>query len=357
MPKEPRILVIGAGLIGLSTAHALHEKGAEVTVLDARSGPMHGTSYSNSGMIHISQSRPWVGGGDLPHNEAPVQSVLSLARNSQKILERNFHNLGLLETLSRPAGNYQLFEDDHAARAAQSEYEDIGIRTELMSDAVKTLGHLALHFPDDRSGNAYDYGTALAKDLEAQKTVFIYKASDLRLRAGDKGVTAQLRGHIFHCDHIVVCAGPQSSRVLSQLGLSLPLNNVRGFAVNFERPDVPLPEAPLMDGVSRSALTVFENSLRLSGTLGEMSAHPLLKRWFHLAPHVMAALSPAKEVWSGLRPVSPLGRPYISRTPFPNLWVNTGHAHMGWTLCAGAGALMAEMILEGKKDLRFSYSG
>lgn len=357
MMAVANILVIGAGLIGLSTAHALQKKGAQVTLVDARSGPMRGTSYSNSGMIHISQSRPWVGGEGLPHNEAPTQSVLSLARDSQQILERNFHDLGLSETLSRPTGNYQIFEDGQTAKRAQAEYEEIGVRTELMSDAVKTLGHLALHFPDDRSGNAYDYGAALSSELERQKAVFIYNASDLRLRAGDKGVTAQLRGHIFHCDHIVVCAGPQSPRVLNQLGLSLSLNNVRGFAVNFERPNMPLPEAPLMDGVTRSAMTVFEESLRLSGTLGEMSAHPLLKRWFELAPNVMAALSPAKEIWSGLRPVSPLGRPYISGTSFPNLWVNTGHAHMGWTLCAGAGALMAEMILKDKKDPRFSYSG
>jgi len=240
---------------------------------------------------------------------------------------------------------------------AQSEYEAIGIKTELRSHPVKTLGHLALYFPDDRSGNAYEYGLALAKDVEAKGGVFIYGASDLRLRSGDKGVTAQLRGHIFHCDHIVVCAGPQSPRVLDQLGLTLSLNNVRGFAVNFARPNMVLPEAPLMDGVSRSAMTVLGDTLRLSGTLGEISAHPLLKRWFDLAPNVMAALSPAKEIWSGLRPVSPLGRPYISGTSLPNLWVNTGHAHMGWTLCAGAGELMSGMILEGKKDPRFSYAG
>jgi len=223
--------------------------------------------------------------GHLPQNEAPVQSVLALARTSQKILERNFHALGLSETLSRPAGDYQIFEDEVSAQKAQSEYDSLGIKTKLMSHAVKTLGHTALHFPDDRSGNAYEYGCALAKDLERQNAVFIY------------------------------------------------------------------------DGKSRSAMTVFEDTLRLSGTLGEISAHPLLKRWFDLAPGIMGALSPAKEVWSGLRPISPMGRPYISGTSFPNLWINTGHAHMGWTLCAGAGALMADMILHDKKDPRFSYSG
>ena len=109
-----------------------------------------------------------------------------------------------------------------------------------------------------------------------------------------------------------------------------------------------------MDAESRSAMTVLGQTLRFSGTLGEASAQPLLKRWFHLAPDIMSVLSPAREVWSGLRPISPRGRPYISATSIPNLWVNTGHGHMGWTLCTGSGELMAEMILGEKEDTRFT---
>ena len=109
-----------------------------------------------------------------------------------------------------------------------------------------------------------------------------------------------------------------------------------------------------MDAESRSAMTVLGQTLRFSGTLGEASAQPLLKRWFHLAPDIMSVLSPAREIWSGLRPISPRGRPYISATPIPNLWVNTGHGHMGWTLCTGSGELMSEMILGEKEDTRFT---
>jgi D-amino-acid dehydrogenase len=141
------------------------------------------------------------------------------------------------------------------------------------------------------------------------------------------------------------------------LGLKLAVTNARGYAVNFDRPAVELPEAPLMDAQSRSAMTVFGDTLRLSGTVGEASAHPLLKRWYHLIPDIMSQLAPAREIWSGLRPLSPMGRPYISGTSIPGLWVNTGHGHMGWTLCAGSADLMADMVLEGREDNRFAYAG
>jgi len=345
---------MGAGLIGLSTAEALQRRGAEVTLTDARSDVMHGTSYSNSGMIHPSQARPWLSSGDVSFDREATKAVLQLARESKTLLLEKFQSLGLKESLSRPTGCYQIFENSLEAQAAQDFYMSVGLQADLVSDAVKTLGHLALHFPEDRSGDAYSYGQALKARLSENGAVFIYKASDLKLRQGRDGVTAQLRGHVFHCDHVVVCAGPQSAEVMAQMGVSLPLTLARGFAVNFDRPNLELSEQPIMDAQTCSAMTVLGQTLRFSGTVGEASAQPLLKRWFQLAPDIMSVLSPAREVWSGLRPIPPRGRPYISATSVPNLWVNAGHGHMGWTLCAGSGELIADIILGGKEDDRFA---
>jgi len=154
-----------------------------------------------------------------------------------------------------------------------------------------------------------------------------------------------------------VAAGPQSPDVMAQLGLSLPMTTLRGFSVNFKRPDMPLPFAPLMDAKTHSAMTVFEDHLRLSGTVNEDSARPLLQRWCELAPNIMRVLEPATEIWSGLRPLSKAGRPYIGSASVKGLWVNTGHGHMGWTLCAGSADLLARMILDGVEDERFAMAG
>lgn len=355
MQKGLNILVIGAGLIGLSTADALMMRGHEVTLVDARSGAARGTSYANSGMIHPSQAWPWFFDGEVAHEKAAFKAVHDLALRSKILLQDKLLDLGLYK--DHPvAGCYKIYSDMTAARLAQKRYHESGVNSRAVMDIEASLGHSALYFEDDFWGNARDYALALEADLKARGAVFIYDAPNLRIRRGDQGVTAQMKGHIFHADHVIIAAGPQSPSVLGQLGLSLPLKAVRGFAVNFEKPDMALPFAPIMDSKTYSALTIFEDHLRLSGTINEDSARPLLQRWCELAPDIMRALKPAKEIWSGLRPMSKAGRPYIGRTSVPGLWVNTGHGHMGWTLSAGSGDLMARMILDGETDERFALA-
>jgi len=130
-------------------------------------------------------------------------------------------------------------------------------------------------------------------------------------------------------DHIILCAGHKTNELLAPLGLNLPIKPVRGFAIDFNPNGFDLsdlPQAPVMDAASHSALTLFENHLRLSGTLGEQSARPLWQRWCELMPDVMAQLSAPQRIWSGYRPVSALGRPIISQSPLQGLWVNSGQS-------------------------------
>ena len=355
MQKGLNILVIGAGLIGLSSADALMLRGHEVTLVDARSGAARGTSYANSGMIHPSQAQPWFFDGEASHKKAAFKAVHDLALRSKILLQDKLSDLGLYG--EHPvSGCYKIYSDMASARLSQKRYSESGVNSRAVMDIEATLGHSALYFEDDLWGNARDYALALEADLKARGAVFIYDAPDLRIRRGDQGITAQMKGHIFHADHVIIAAGPQSPSVLGQLGLSLPIKAVRGFAVNFDRPDMALPFAPLMDAKSHSAMTIFKDHLRLSGTVNEDSARPLLQRWCELAPNIMSALKPATEIWSGLRPMSKAGRPYIGPTSVKGLWVNTGHGHMGWTLSAGSGDLMARMILDGETDERFALA-
>ena len=374
MSEPLKIAVIGAGLIGLSCADALMQAAPNgsvaVTIFEKNNAPVRGTSFCNSGMIHPSQSQSWSEDGQRPNalSRAASQTVFDLATRSQALLVQNFERLGLRDMLSRPKGCVQIYSDIAAAQNAQTCFNGFGINSSVFMDDVKTFGHAALLFPDDMSGNARLYGDRLASYLTSCGVNIIYGVQNIRFRPQDDGVTVQVSGTqgsdvkltsiLAHFDHVILAVGPQSRPLMRQLGLSIQIDPVKGYAVNYARPAIALlPDMPIMDAASRSALTVFDDHIRLSGTWDAPDETALLSRWQQIAPHLMDALGDPLSHWTGYRPVSRAGRPYISATSIPNLWVNTGHGHLGWTLCAGSGELMARMILDGDKDKRFSYAG
>ena len=357
MTEHHDIIIIGAGLIGLCTADELSARGLRVRVIDARPGPCEGTSFSNSGMIHPSQAMTWDPQTRLSRHVLDAARVtVDLAKRSKTLLVKKMEALGLPK---RVDGCLQLFPDIEAARAAQSRFSDIGIRANILMNAKDTFGHAACQFPDDTSGDARAFGCALAGQLIERGVSFVYNAPDLNIRKSDKRFYIKTADSLFSADQCVIAAGADSVRCLAQFDLRLSLNGVAGAAADFELPTQTskLPDCPIMDVESRSALTVFSDRIRISGGWGLKDPKTLIDRWYEIAPELMSTLGPKRSSWTGLRPVSPVGRPYISRTSIPDLWVNTGHGHMGWTLCAGSGELLAKMMIEGHQDQRFAFFG
>ncbi len=356
MESSPNITIIGAGLIGLCSADALSSRGVNVTVIDARPGPCEGTSFSNSGMIHPSQALSWDTPKPSPSDLDAARVTAALAKRSRDLLVDMTKRLGLPV---RPGGCLQIFKDFETARSAQKSYGEIGILSNIVIDPIDSFGRPACQFPNDNSGDARAFGCALEMDLRARGVSFIYGAADTDVRHTGAGFTVRVSDQILKADHLILAAGIQTASLLSKFEIRMQLKAVSGAAADFVLPEIidDLPSCPVMDTESRSAMTVFKNRVRISGGWGLEDPASLVECWRDIAPALMLRLGRPRSTWTGVRPVSPVGRPYISGSSIPNLWVNTGHGHMGWTLCAGSGELMSELILDGRRDSRFAFSG
>ncbi|WP_427453664.1 NAD(P)/FAD-dependent oxidoreductase [Litorimonas sp. WD9-15] len=354
----PHIVILGAGLIGLCTADHLLAKGAKVTVIDARSGPCEGTSFSNSGMIHPSQACSWAKDDAHANFDAAAARVTAdLGKRSAVLLKTRMRELGLPD---RPSGCVQIYPSVESARTAQTGFNVIGIHADILIDPIETFNQPACAFPDDLSGNAKDFGCALAADLTARGVTSLYNTDNFAVRRQEDGIFKIMAGEArLDCDQLIIAAGIQTPAVLKRLDVRMTLDPVSGVAVNFTLPHdkIDLPSRPVMDAASRTALTVFDNHVRISGGWNVSDPKSILARWQEISPELMARLGAPLSTWHAQRPVSPVGRPYISSTSIPGLWVNTGHGHMGWTLCAGSGELLANMIVDGVSDKRFTFAG
>lgn len=357
MTHPSSILIIGAGLIGVSCADSLVRSGAQITVIDSHSGPARQASFANSGMIHPSQACPWNTERLLPlHAAQSIRSVYELAQRSKTLIQGRAVDLGLNQ-VTRADGCLQLFKTKAQRDAKAKLYEKDNIAFSVFESGVESFNRPALFFEGDISGNAFDYCNALESRLKKKGVAFRYdcQVSDVSRNTSGK-LEVKTSGETFCPDHIVIAAGEASAEILRPLGIILKTYPERGFAMDFNKPELNSPKTPIMDAASKSALTVFDDRIRLSGTIGETSAETLLKVWTEIAPDFISNLGQPFQTWSSNRPMSTIGRPYIGQTSLSGLWVNTGHGHMGWTLSAGSGELLAKMMLDDFSDERFAIA-
>jgi len=342
MQKGPEIAIIGGGLIGLSCADSLNARGAKVTVFEQNDEIGLGASQYNSGMIHPSQAAPWLAGNI---DVKVIKSLAEFAGISRDLLMQRRRGLGCSDVL-RPPGTLQLFEKAEASEHALGFYQKIGIPA-TRTKSPWAFGRHALEFPKDQSGDAYEYTRRLGKDLEKR---------GVNMRTGQFMSGLQIEEVMSRFDYVIMACGAHSAELLLYFDIDLPVKPVTGHALVFERPNVTLPDIPIMHRDSHSAMTVFEDRLRLSGTVDENTPDILRQIWLEIAPEIIGRLGPPIIRWTANRPASQLGRPVMDSAGIPGLYICTGHGHMGWSLCAASGALMADMILEGREAPDFAMA-
>jgi D-amino-acid dehydrogenase len=398
--------IVGAGLAGLTAAHWLREGGAEVSVFERRDGPGQETSARNGSLQHPSHAEPWNSPGvlgeiwrNLGNEESAMLLRLKalpgligwgirfLRESSPERFRANaFANLGLaryslaqmahfralgLDYDHAIAGTLVVFREREAMARLRVWAETLarqGLAFEPL-DVAAALAHEpalaavapqlvgAIRYPGDERGDPRKFCEALARHLAGRGVRQHYGFEVERIeRAGGRvralvGKTGER--HAF--DAVILCAASYSTALARPLGLALPVRPVKGYSITLPRA-AGAPRVAVIDPVLHmAAVPVGDDRVRVAGTAEftgfDLAITPkrianlerLLARLF---PHYARALAPgAAEPWVGLRPMCADGVSLVGATRVDGLWLHTGHGQLGWTVCAGSGRVLADLML------------
>ncbi|MCC7411902.1 MAG: D-amino acid dehydrogenase [Gammaproteobacteria bacterium] len=400
------VIVIGAGLNGVCTAYFLRRHGCEVTVVDRQSGPAMETSFANGGMLTPSQAHPWnepgvavkllkwIGREDspfllrpraLPHllgwglrflgNSLPARHRYNAMRNA--VL--GAYNLRELDTLRTQAalhytgarlGTMKLSRDhatlDHLA-ALSAQLAPQGLRYEVLDrratvavePALETIADQlagAIYYPDDEAGDAHEFCVALAERARREGVDFQHATTVQALRCEQGRFHAiETSAGSLSADACVIAAGSYTPLLARAVGVRVPVRPVKGYSLSIAMQgwNGP-PRVPLVDEGLHIAATPLGERLRIAGT-AEFTGYDLslperrVEHLFRVARELYPALAgivdrAGIDPWCGLRPMSCDGVPILGTTPIDKLYLNTGHGHLGWTLCVGSGRIVADVV-------------
>ena len=401
-----KVVVLGSGVIGVTTAYYLARAGAEVTVIDRQDGPALDTSFANAGQVSFGYSTPWGAPGipmkalkwmfekHAPLSIRPDGSLFQLrwmaqmlrncsteryAVNKERMLRLSNYSRQCIAQLradtgieyeGRQAGTLQLFRSQKQVDQAQRDIavlQECGIDYELLdpqgvaraepalarADATIAGG---LRLPADETGDCFKFTNQLAQMAEALGVKFRFgTAVDWLLFDGQGAVNGvQLSGpqrEVVKADRYVLAMGSYSRDLLLSSGLDIPVYPVKGYSLTIPIRDEALaPVSTVLDETYKIALTRFDNRIRVGG-MAELSGFDKNLRPQRRATleMVTSQLFPGgdlarAEFWTGLRPMTPDSTPIVGRTPHKNLFLNTGHGTLGWTMACGSGRLLADIV-------------
>jgi len=408
-----KVLILGAGVIGITTAYYLARDGVEVHVVDRQAEPAAETSHANGGVLHTSEAEPWSRPGApwqmlrwIGRTDAPMLLRLSAlpfmwrwglafaARSNTRDyrtatranLRLSVYTLGLIKQLREDLGldydqsslgSMKIYSDRRAFDLMSAEAEAmrefgmdfeaidpdraVAIEPALASARDTMVG--ALHYPPDEAGDCAKFTQALAAICEGLGVTFHYGRAVRRLQREGSRITAvetdrgQLAG-----DAVVVAMGSYSPMIARPLGIRLPIYPVKGVTVTV--PAAPWPDGPRMpiiDDRRLFGINRLGDRYRCPGTveIARYDARPDPRRCEALVRNVIDVFPgfadcydrDTARFWAGLRPMTPSGNPYLGRTGYDNLYLNTGHGHLGWTMSCGSAKVVADCVLGRRPEI------
>jgi len=414
------VLVLGAGVVGVTTAWYLQQQGHQVTVIDRQSQSGLETSYANGGQISVSHAEPWANPSApvkvlkwLFQPDAPLlfrprldpyqwRWALSFltqctsakaAHNIRQMVNLGTYSRDCLQALRRDVG----IEYDHLEKGILHFYtnpaefdaamEPARIMRELGCDrqvidaeqavqiepALQPVRHRiagATYTADDESGDARAFTQALAKRCEEAGVTFVYGTEVLDFdRAGDRILGVQVlnegKHQILRADSYVLSLGSFSAILARKLGLFLNIYPAKGYSITVpvKNPDAAF-NVSLTDDEYKLVYSRLGDRIRVAGTaelngytrdLNYTRCRAIVRRSAELMPD--AAYWDKSEFWTGLRPATPSNVPYIGKSHFANLYLNTGHGTLGWTHSCGSAAALADIMAGRKPEVDFTFSG
>ena len=411
-----RVVVLGAGVVGVTAAYYLQKDGHTVTVIDRKSSAGLETSFANGGQISPSQSAPWAA-PEVPrlmlkwigHNDAPLLyrmrvdpklwawslrflancTAQNFAKNTVKNLRLALYSRILLQEIRKDTniqydcleqGILKIFrnkQDFESAAKQANILRELGSDNQILNtnevhnlepafntSTDKLIG--GIFTPEDESGDAFKFTTEIVAYLTKLGVDFRFSETIKSLNAkGNKIASVTTDKAIIEGDAIVVSMGSYSPFLLKPLGIKLPIQPAKGYSVTIPTAGHNgAPTVSLTDEDHKIVFTRLGDRMRVAGTvefngydieMNEERAKSIRSVAQSLFPN--AGDYTKAEFWTGIRPITPDCVPIIGPTKFENLFLNTGHGSLGWTMCASSGRVLSDIIIGRVPEIDISDIG
>jgi D-amino-acid dehydrogenase len=403
--RSMRVAVIGAGIIGITTAWELAMDGHEVSVFERRRAAAEEGSFANAGVVASGYVTPWAAPGmpgkvlsHLLGRHAPARIGLPLAAselawmwkwwrackletylaNRARLQRLAFYSRERLHQITaqqqleydRSPGYMVLLRTESDRQRVQPGLQvlrDAGVAfSEIGADAARRIEPAlnpdtpflgAVHLPDDEVANCRQFALLLKAEAQRLGVNFEFNTTVAHLdraQAATFSIAGETTPRRF--DAVVLCAGLASAALLRPLGLKIPIAAVYGYSISAAiREPLNAPRSALMDERYKVAISRLGKRVRVAGSAeiggspGKMRAsavqtlYKVLQDWFPGAAHTSNSAAGVQE-WKGARPMLPDGPPIVGASGIPGLWLNLGHGSSGWALSCGSARAVADLM-------------